>query len=316
MAVIGLDLGGTKLSGAVFDTTGEMVSKEVRKLEKRKGKEVGKLFRSIIRYLNKIAMDNNSIVTSLGVSVPGISHIKQGTVWAPNIPGWDNYPLREELESFCNTPDIHITIDSDRACSILGEIWKGAAKGCRNAIFLAVGTGIGAGIYVDGKVLRGTDDIAGAIGWFALERPYKEKFRKFGCFEYFASGNGLVRSATEFLKKDEKYNGPLRLIKNQGISSEDIFEAFNHDDPIATKAIRQAIEFWGMAIANLISLFNPEKIILGGGIFGPGARLRDQIVKEASKWAQPVSIHQVSVECSALQSDAALYGAGYLALNK
>jgi glucokinase len=316
MAVIGLDLGGTKLSGAVFDSAGRMLSREVRQLKKKKGKEVGKLFQLIITDLINIILDKNLTFTALGISVPGISHTQQGTVWAPNITGWDNYPLYNELTTFLDNPDIPVTIDSDRACSILGEFWKGAARGCKDAVFLAVGTGIGAGILVDGKVLRGSDDIAGAIGWLALDKGYKEKYKKFGCFEYYASGNGLVRTVKEMLRENKNYSGSLKQTGHPGISAENIFKASNQGDPLAQKAIDQAIEFWGMAIANLISLFNPQKIILGGGIFGPGAQFLDQIVREATKWAQPISIHQVSIECSALQTDAALYGAAYLALNK
>ena len=316
MAVIGLDLGGTKLSGAVFDSAGRMLSRKVRQLGKKKGREVGRLFQSIITDLISIIPDKNLTFTALGVSVPGISHSRQGTVWAPNITGWENYPLHNELTSFLDNPDISVSIDSDRACSILGEVWKGAARGCKNAIFLAVGTGIGAGILVDGKVLRGSDDIAGAIGWLALDRGYKKKYKKFGCFEYYASGNGLVRTVKELLRENKKYCGPLQQTDRQEISAEDILRASNQGDPLAQKAINQAIELWGMAIANLISLFNPQKIILGGGIFGPGAQFLDQIVQEATKWAQPISIHKVSIECSALQNDAALYGAAYLALKK
>src|SRR5678815_4753324 len=116
--------------------------------------------------------------------------IKTGKVWAPNIPDWGDYPLLEEVENVSG--EIPVTIDSDRACYILGELWQGNARGCTDAIYLSVGTGIGAGILTDGKVLRGSHDIAGAIGWMALTRPFSEEYTDCGCFETYASGEGIA----------------------------------------------------------------------------------------------------------------------------
>ena len=96
-------------------------------------------------------------------------------------------------------------IDSDRAAYILGETWRGAAAGARDAIFLAVGTGIGAGILTDGRVLRGAADVAGAIGWLALDRPYVARYRTHGCFEDQASGPGNVRVARDLMERDPRY---------------------------------------------------------------------------------------------------------------
>lgn len=308
MAVIGLDLGGTKLSSAVFSETGEILFKNNVSLDKKEGSEVGRLIKLQLKELLSVTGEK---ITSVGACVPGISYQKTGRVWAPNIPGWDDYPLLSELKEAAGD-DVNIKIDSDRACSILGEVWKGAASGYRNAIFIAVGTGIGAGILIDGKTLRGSFDIAGAIGWMALNHPYNQKYKQCGCFEYYASGEGLVRSAVEFISEQRDYDGPL--IKDS-LNTRDIFNAYNTADIVAVKTIDFAIELWGMAAANLVSLFNPEVIIWGGGVFGPAAVFIDQIFEEARKWAQPISINQVSMSASRLGGDAVLYGAGYLALN-
>jgi hypothetical protein len=98
------------------------------------------------------------------------------------------------------------------------------------------------------------------------------------------------------------------------VTARDVFEAAEAHDPLAQRVIADGIEFWGMATANLVSLFNPEKIIFGGGVFGPALRFLDSIMAEARKWAQPISINQVTLEGSLLGSDAGLYGAGFLAL--
>lgn len=311
MAVIGLDLGGTKLSGAVFSDSGDVLLKEIYPLEKRKGKEVGALITKLVSDLmNNPSLKQNKIKAA-GICVPGISYKNSGKVWAPNIPGWDDYPLLDELKSGVGK-NIKIEIDSDRACYILGEKWKGAAKDVKDAVFLAVGTGIGAGIMIDEKVLRGSSDIAGAIGWLALNRPFREEYISVGCFEYNASGEGLVKVAKDYLN-DKSYTG-VSVLGNNDITAKDIFEAYKQEDVIAVRVIKNAIGYWGMTVANLVSLFNPEIIIFGGGVFGPALQFLDDIYAEAQKWAQPISIKQVRLNGSELGSDAGLIGAGYLAL--
>lgn len=314
MAVIGLDLGGTKLASAIFDAHGTILYHLNAALEKRSGKEVGELITSTISVLIDYAGKNNLTISAVGICIPGISWSKTGHVWAPNIPGWENYPLMQEITQHLKEKKIKIRIDSDRACYILGEVWKGSAGGCKDAIFLAVGTGIGAGILVNGEILRGSNDIAGAIGWLALDKPFYSKYISCGCFEYHASGEGLARVARDLLKEKRDYKGSLKEKNPEDITARDVFELYKNNDEIAVAVIEQAIEFWGMTTANLVSLFNPEKIIFGGGVFGPAVQFLDRIMLEARKWAQPISINQVKLEGSALGSDAGLYGAGYLAL--
>lgn len=314
MAVIGLDLGGTKLSGAVFSNEGKILTKDLLPLEGRRGNEVGALVKVLVKRLIDYSEKENIEIKAAGACVPGISYSKTGRVWAPNISGWDNYPLLEDINSAITGRNIKVKIDSDRACYILGENWQGKAKGCKDAIFLAVGTGIGAGILVNGEVLRGSQDIGGAIGWLALDRPFYQKYTACGCFEYHASGEGIARVAREFLTEDSEYKGELRNKPVGEITSHDVFKALDNKDPLAEEVLNLAVEFWGMTVANLVSLFNPEKIIFGGGVFGPAARFLDDIMNEARKWAQPISINQVALEVSALGGDAGLIGAGFLAL--
>ncbi len=310
--ILAFDLGGTKLAGAILNYDGTILEKTVAPLEKRQGAAVGRLIQQQTRALLQTARQRKLVIDALGICVPGIARQKTGTVWAPNIPGWEDYPLRAELEAIRAVPKGRVRLDSDRACCILGEAWQGVARGCRHAIFLAVGTGIGAGILIDGEVLRGAHDIAGAIGWLALHRPYEKKYLSCGCFEHHASGGGIARMAKEFLVADKKYSGKLRKAKK--LTAHDVFAAYKTKDRIAVKTLQTAVEFWGMAVANLVSLFNPEKIIFGGGVFGPAACLLPDIYTEAKKWAQPISIQQVTLEASALGGEAGLFGAGYLAL--
>ena len=314
MAVAGIDIGGTKVSGAIFSERGQILFKLSRKLEDRTGDEVGALIQQVIGELLKEAERQSVTMKAVGICVPGISYHQTGCAWVPNIPGWENYPVREKVEEAVPS-DCKIVVDSDRACAILGESWTGAAKGCKDAIFLAVGTGIGAGILVNGQILRGAHDIGGAIGWWALDRPYEEKYKSCGCFEYHASGEGLAKVARELLESNPAYNGVLRAKFPEQITAYDLFEAFKTKDAVAAQTFDTAIQFWGMTVANLVSIFDPEKIIFGGGVFGPAVMFLDDIYREAMKHAQPVSIQKVTLEASQLGGEAVLIGAGYIALN-
>ncbi|MCX8090735.1 MAG: ROK family protein [Verrucomicrobiae bacterium] len=312
--VIALDLGATKLAGALISEHGRLWSRITGRVAGRRGAAVGTLVQHMVRRLCQRARRAGHAVKALGVCVPGIADAQSGRVWAPNIAGWDDFPLRETIRAALPAAELPVVVDSDRAACILGESWRGAARGCRHAIFLAVGTGIGAGILVDGRVLRGAHDVAGAIGWMALSQPFRPAYRECGDFEFHASGTGLARAAREEVARRPDYRGALR--RRGALSAREVFAAYAAGDPVASRVIAQAIRYWGAACANLVSLFNPEKIIFGGGVFGPATRLLPAIRAEARKWAQPVAMRRVRLVASQLGSDAALYGAGYLALRE
>ena len=298
MAVIGIDLGGTKVAAAMFHADGKMLLKENKLLNGATGTAVADLVVDVIKTL--IAKKPDTHIDAIGICIPGIVYSKRETVWAPNIPGWENFPLKSHIAKGLDDKHVKICIESDRTCYILGEAWKGAAKGCSDAIYLAVGTGIGAGILLDGRIIHGSNDIVGATGWMALEPPYKEEFIPVGCFEYYASGNGIGTQAKLM------YNDPSK-------TSYDVFAGYG-SDPVATKILDKAIMMWGMGTANLVSLFNPEKVIFGGGVFGPAVKFIDRIYAEACKWGQPISMKDVIFCASEIEGEAALLGATALAI--
>ncbi len=312
MSVIGIDLGGTKVAGAIFDNDGNVLNKKVQLLDGATGTVAGDKVKLLVCEL--MIMDPN--VTAIGVCVPGIVYSKKETVWAPNIPGWENFPLKSYIKEALGTAadSVEVRIESDRTCYILGEAWKGAARGCENAIYIAVGTGIGAGILLDGKIIHGANDIVGATGWMALERPYREDFIQCGCWEHYASGTGIGLQARKALRCEKNYKGVMANKAVDDITSYDVFDAYKLGDPVATRVLDQAIELWGMGAANLVSLFNPEKVIFGGGIFGPASIFVERIYSEALKWGQPISMRDVEFAASQIDGNAALVGAAALAL--
>lgn len=308
--IISVDLGGTKCAGAVITESGKILYKLKDKISGLRGDDVGSAIHSIILQLKEKLPSGHS-VQGVGISVPGISNQKNGTVWAPNIPGWDHFPLLAYLEDKLDR-EMVIHIDSDRACCISGEVWQGVAKGYKNAIFLAFGTGIGAGILIDNRILRGNSDIAGAIGWLALDHHYPDGYRQFGCFEYNASGDGLVRLAIDIFNKEQTDT----TLEMPNIKAEDIFAACENKDALALATIDIAIDYWAKGVANLVSIFNPEIIIFGGGVFGPGLRFLDQIYERSKKWAQPIAIQEVKLAGGQLGVDAQLLGAAWLVMDK
>lgn len=298
MAVIGVDLGGTKISAGLFHADGKLLRKDHCFLDGAEGTDVANKIIELVT--NLMAQKPRTHIDALGICVPGVVFSKKNTVWVPNIPGWDNFPLKEYLLENLHLKNLKICVESDRTCYILGEAWKGKARGCMDAIYLAVGTGIGAGIILDGRIIHGSQDIVGATGWLALESSYDQKYNDVGCFEYYASGNGIGNQA-KILWGDESK------------TSYDVFEQYGKD-PIATQILDKAIHLWGKAAANLVSLFNPEKFIFGGGIFGPAVKFIPRIYEEACKWGQPISMKNVEFVGSAIDGNAALLGATALAI--
>ena len=312
ISTLAIDLGGTKITGAVFDSEGVLCGKITRLLDGRSGKEVGALIRDIIDELTSGQQDISKVQT-IGICVPGIANVKTGKVWAPNIPEWEDYPLHEEISAHIKNLSGGVHIASDRTCYILGEVWKGTAAGCKDAVFIAVGTGIGVGIMIDGQVLHGHSDIVGASGWMALRTPYLDEYKQYGCFESHASGNGIAMQAKKLLQSTLYKSSILHQQAVDAITSHDVFSAYEQHDALAVKVVDEAIGMWGMAAANLVSLLNPEMIIWGGGVFGPASQLINRIYDEACRWAQPISIKQVRFVKSSLTGDAGLLGAAYLA---
>jgi glucokinase len=340
MSVIGLDIGGTKLAVALFTEEGEVVARRSARIAGLAGDEVGALVVAELRALLESPDAAADPVRAVGIAVPGIYRSASGTVWAPNIPGWDDYPLRDRVEAGLaggtSTAVPVVRVDSDRACCVLGDAWRGTSRGARNAIFVAVGTGIGAGILVDGEVLRGARDIGGAVGWLAMSRDYRAGYADMGSFEWHASGPGLVRMAREQLAAlaaaggddaaaagggnaargagSPEPAGQLAGLDPAAMTTADVFEAYDAGDVVAIRVLDKAVEYWGMAVANLVSVFDPEIIVFGGGVFGPASRFLDRIRQEAERWAQPISMPHVRLGVSSLGADAVLYGAGHLAL--
>ncbi len=283
-SVIAIDLGGTKLTAAIVDHDGNVSWRE--KLQTAAG-GLNVTVDQIIGMAEEASGASSAEPRAIGIVVPGIYFHETGNAWAPNLWGHEEVPLRTQLERKLKLP---IIVDSDRAGYVIGERWLGVARGVNNVVFVAVGTGIGAGIIAGGQLIRGHSDIAGAIGWFALNPSAIEIYRQVGCWEAEAAGPGLAR-------------------RFGASSAEQVIAASRNGDATAKKAIEETAKYLGMGIANIVSILNPEMVVLGGGLMQAADLFLDPIRRVMAEWAQPVAAQQVRIEMTRLGEDAGLLGA-------
>ena len=308
---IGIDVGGTKISAALFNPKGEIFARTKDPIDiSSPDRTLFQIIRMIVNLESQVKKEEAAL-KAIGIAIPGIVYQNTGKVWAPNVPGWDRYPLRDNLQ---REMDLPVVLDSDRSAYVSGEQWCGIARGLKDVVFLAVGTGIGAGIIIDGIICRGSEDIAGAVGWFALDPVFRDEYAEMGCFEAEASGSSVARKAIQLVKEAESSiilelaNGNM-----ESITAKTVVEAAKKNDVLAKKIIDSTVKYISMGIANIISILNPQMIVLGGGLFQAGDLLLDPIRVEIRRWAQPIAAANVKIELSALGEDAGLYGAGKLA---
>jgi glucokinase len=278
--VLAVDLGGTKTATALIDDNARL--SELRR------DTAARELRSCVEQIAARAQG----VEAVGVIVPGIYDTRTGMAWCPNLWGGAEVPLRDSLAAALDAP---VVIDNDRAGYVLGEQWLGAARGLRDVVFVAIGTGIGVGLMVDGRVVSGAHGIAGAAGWWALNPQWQDVYASTGCWESEASGPAVARLAGM-------------------ANAETVLAAARRGDASPRSIVASAARYTGMAVANLISLMNPEMVVLGGGFMHGAADLMlDRIREEAARWAQPVAMTRTRIELTALGDSAGLLGAARLA---
>lgn len=310
----GIDVGGTKIASALFTREGEISAGRKIAIDKAGGDAAAAQVGSAILALAKAARTAGGRLVAVGICVPGIAYSSSGKVWAPNIPGWDQYPLLDKIGGRVPSVHVPIVLESDRSAYVAGEAWRGAAAGARDAVFLAVGTGIGAGIISGGRILHGHEDIAGAVGWFGLDPDFKPEYASMGSFEAEASGNSVARKARELLEKGR----PSVLLDLAGgvigaVTAEVVAAAARRNDPLAMEIVADAVTYLAMGIANIVSILNPEVVVVGGGLFQAADLFLEPVRREFKRWAQPLAARSVRIEPSKLGEDAGLYGCGKLA---
>lgn len=274
--VLAIDLGGTKLAWALVDRRGRLTGQ---------GKEATRQPDTLLQ-IQTVVRRHAGKARAVGVTVPGLAR-PDGTVWAPNLRGWDRMPLRRELERVSR---LTVVVESDRNCAVLGETWLGAARGHSDAVCLIVGTGIGAGILSGGSLVRGVGELSGCAGWLAVTHHPRPEHRACGILETMAAGPAIAREA--------------------GTSSvQEAVRAAARGNRRAADALREAGRLLGLGTANIISLFNPRVVVLGGGVAAAGNILLQPLRRAARAWSQPLAARQVRIVTTQLGPRALLLGA-------
>ncbi|MGD1081444.1 MAG: ROK family protein [Candidatus Sulfotelmatobacter sp.] len=289
--ILAADVGGTKIAAAAVSRSGRITHRCEVKTAKDGGRAV---VDQLIALLHRLPQRN---VRAIGVDVPGLAY-QDGSVWAPNIRGWKRMPLGRLLRKHFGVP---VTIESDRNAFVVGEAWRGAARGCRNAIFLVVGTGIGAGILADGRLVRGQGELAGSVGWMAIRDEFLAPYASIGCLESLAAGPGIGIAASRRLRRT--------------VTCQEVAQLARRGDETARAVLREAGCSLGLALANLVSIFNPAVILIGGGVAEAGSFMLRPAVQVMKKWTQPIALRQVRILPSRLGDSAGLLGAAKLALD-
>lgn len=314
--VLGLDLGGTKIAAGVVTSSGRLLSNvRLPTPASGVGRDVAALFDAAH---SAVAAANVSwkAIRAVGVGVPGAFDPRTETVWAPNLPGWKKVPLKRLLEKALRRP---VFVEGDRNVQALAEVWLGARDfvkdRTRNLVFLTVGTGIGAGLIADGRLIPGTRGVAGAAGWLPVSEMWRPEFGRLGCLEHLAAGPAVARFARKALRR--KTRSLIKtLAKTLGgkVTTETVAAAARRGDPTARHVLQEIGSNLGRGVAGIVSLLNPEVVVLGGGLAGAGDLILAPLRRAVRQWGQPLASRQVRIVRSRLGEDAGILGAARYAL--
>lgn len=309
--VIGLDLGGTNIKGALLDREGNIVlKKEVATLAQEGPEAVALRMAGLVSGFVAGANNNGEEVIGVGIGIPGLPDQENGNViFAPNLR-WRNVPLVKLLQKSIRVP---VMLENDANVAALGEQWRGAGRGSKNMIMITIGTGIGGGLIINGKLYSGTNGSAGEIGHTVIDPagPLCTCGRQ-GCLETLTSAAAMKRMAGEAVARGEKTS----LAGKKEIEARDVICAAREKDPTAVKIINSAAHYLGMGIANMINLFNPDTVVIGGGVSGAGDVLLNPLRDSIKKWSLEASYRVVKLALAELGNDAGCIGAGGLVQNR
>ena len=306
----GVDLGGTTVKLAYFNEQGDLLYKwEIPTNTSDNGSRIlPDIAMAIEGYLQENSISKDTLV-GIGIGVPGPVSGKGVVNKCVNL-GWGVFNIAEELSSLTGLP---VKAGNDANVAALGEYWKGGGAGCENMVMATLGTGVGGGIVVDGRLLHGAHGSGGEIGHLVLNRDETEHCGcgKQGCAEQYCSATGVSTLAKRQLAASD---APSFLRSVKKIMAKDVFDAAAAGDPLAQAALEQYFAYLGEFLANISSMIDPEVIVLGGGVCKAGQVLLDGIEPHFHKHVFHAA-SQVRFTIAQLGNDAGAYGAFKLALD-
>ncbi|GIO87454.1 glucokinase [Paenibacillus faecis] len=308
---IGVDLGGTAIKVGICNEEGQLLHTYEGPTESDKGGEA--IVSNIERYVRLIVEESPfewEQVAGVGAGVAGFTNVRDGIIiLAPNV-GLKDFPIRELLEKRLGKP---IKIDNDANVAALGEAWGGAGKGVDNCVCYTLGTGVGGGIIIEGKIYQGFSGLAGELGHMHVV-PDLEAIQcgcgQMGCLETVSSATGIIRMAKDAVARGERTS--LSLVEN--IMAKDVFDAAKAGDELAVRIVSRAAFYLGKSLASVAVVLNPELFIIGGGVSKAGDILFNEIRSVFAKHAPEPVQKGVQIVPATLGNDAGMVGAAGLFL--
>ena len=303
----GIDLGGTTAKIGLFTTSGALLEKwEVATDTSNAGEHIlENLAAAILGKMNEQGIQPEQ-VEGVGIGVPGpVLDSSIVPIVCANLGGWGERNVSAQLSGLLN--GLKVLVGNDANVAALGEIWMGAAKGAKNAVMVTLGTGVGGGVVVNGKVIDGVHGAGGEIGHITVNRHETATCGcgKHGCLEQYSSATGVVRCMKKLL--DENPDTPC-VLRGTEFAAKDVFDAARNGDALAAREVDEMSDTLGMALANIASTVDPEAFLVGGGVARAGDVLFAPLNKHFKEYAFK-SCREIPIKQASLGNDAGIYGA-------
>ena len=306
--VFGVDIGGTTVKIGLFNVEGELLDKwEITTRTDEGGKYIlGDIADSVNAKIEEKAIDKND-VAGIGMGVPGPVRDDGTVIKCVNL-GWGIFNVAEELSNLTGLP---VKAGNDANMAALGEMWQGGGKGHENIVMVTLGTGVGGGIIINGKMISGVNGAGGEIGHMTINNDETEfcNCGKKGCLEQYASATGIVRMAKIALNESDR---PSKLREVQYISAKEIFDQAKTGDDLAMELVDELGNKLGLALAQVSCVVDPEVFVIGGGVSRAGDILINAVKAAYAKYAFH-ACKGIGFELATLGNDAGMYGGAYLA---
>ncbi len=317
--VLGIDIGGTNLVVGSVSEDGSVLHAMQSEPTHAEAGATAVLDRLVALAERVIAQTRREIpgasIVGVGIGAPGPLDTKSGIVLlTPNL-GWVNMPLRQIIRDRLGLPAM---LDNDANCAVLGEWWVGAARGARHAIGITIGTGIGGGLVLDGKLYHGASDVAGEIGHATIDTEGRRcKCGNYGCLEAYASGPNIAVRAVEELEVGASSCLPGMVGGDLSkITAQTVYEAAHQGDELALQVVNDTAKFLGTGIANLLNVFNPEVVVVCGGVTLAGDHLFVPLRREVARRAFKPAVQACRIVPGELINSAGVYGAARVFLEQ
>jgi glucokinase len=306
--VVGIDLGGTKIATCLLDKEGYIVKKVTLPTLASEGPEavIGRMKVGVYEVVKQAKVDRKSIL-AIGVGSPGPMDTEKGIIKnPPNLPGWVEIPLKNILLDEFKLP---IGVENDATAAALGENLYGSGKGVNNFMYITVSTGIGGGVVVNGKLFKGTNGNAAEIGHTTINfQGPRCGCGNEGCWEAYASGSALARFAGEGIKNGRKTT-ITDIAGNENIKAEHVFAAAKQGDAFAMELVDSEGYYLGVGLANMVNVFNPDCIAIGGGLTYEWDLFSDHMFEVMNERALKANRECLKVIKATLGSDVGVIGA-------